>query len=278
MYGQYQLFGFDVNGSQVSPMASYASIANRISYYCNFHGPSIAMDTMCSSSLTAIYLACDAIMRGDCKAAIAGGVNVTIHQSKYIQLSMGRFASSDGRCRSFGEGGDGYVPGEGVGAVLLKSLSDAIADGDHIYGVIRGVSANHGGKTSGYTVPSPNAQADLISEVLEKSGVDPRSISYVEAHGTGTSLGDPIEIRGLAKAYGKLTMSKGYCAIGSVKSNIGHLESAAGIAAVTKVLLQLEHKKLAPSIHSEILNPNINFCGFSFLCTARVGSVGEACY
>ncbi|MCP4993013.1 MAG: polyketide synthase, partial [Gammaproteobacteria bacterium] len=255
MWGEYQLYGQD----QLSLSSSYASIANRVSYYLNLHGPSLAVDTMCSSSLTSIHLACESIKRGECVAALAGGVNVSIHPNKYLQLSQGKFAASDGRCRSFGEGGDGYVPGEGVGAVLLKPLSQAQADGDQIYGVIKGSSLNHGGKTHGYTVPNPKAQGQLIAETLQKSGVRPESISYVEAHGTGTALGDPIEIRGLSQAFTDDQPEGHDCAIGSVKSNIGHLESAAGIAGLTKVLLQMKYQQLVPSLHSESLNPHIDF-------------------
>ncbi|MEK1830998.1 ketoacyl-synthetase C-terminal extension domain-containing protein [Priestia megaterium] len=137
-------------------------------------------------------------------------------------------------------------------------------DGDHIYGVIKGISVNHGGKTNGYTVPNPNAQSDLIIEALNKAKVDPRTVSYIEAHGTGTALGDPIEITGLTKAFNEFTDDRQFCSIGSVKSNVGHLESAAGIASVTKVLLQMKHKKLVPSIHSSHLNPNINFINTPF--------------
>jgi polyketide synthase PksN len=261
MYGHYQLYGVEESRmkSGLIPNSYFASIANRVSYCFNFHGPSIALDTMCSSSLTAIHLACQSIRKGECAVAVAGGVNLSIHPHKYLLLSQGRFASSDGRCRSFGEGGDGYVPGEGVGAVLLKTLSQAKADGDHIYAVIKGSYINHGGKTNGYTVPNPNAQADVITDALKEAKLDPRKISYLEAHGTGTPLGDPIEITGLAKAYREYTKETQFCAIGSVKSNIGHLESAAGIAGITKILLQMKYKQLVPSIHSETLNPNIHF-------------------
>ncbi|HEY3366492.1 MAG TPA: SDR family NAD(P)-dependent oxidoreductase [Symbiobacteriaceae bacterium] len=261
MYAQYQFYGAEQSllGNVMALGGSYASIANRVSYFFDFHGPSIAMDTMCSSSLTAIHLACESIRRGDCNVAVAGGVNVSVHPNKYILLSQGRFVSSDGYCHSFGEGGDGYVPGEGVGAILLKPLDRAITDGDTIYAVIKGSSLNHGGKTNGYTVPNPNAQGRLIAEALRRAQINPRTISYMEAHGTGTSLGDPIEITGLVKAFRKLTADRQYCSIGSVKANIGHLESAAGIAAVTKVLLQMKHGQLVPSIHSEQLNPNIDF-------------------
>ncbi|HEY9130845.1 MAG TPA: beta-ketoacyl synthase N-terminal-like domain-containing protein, partial [Dyella sp.] len=159
MYEEYQLYGAQeqARGNNLAMLNSAASVANRISYYCNFNGPSLALDTMCSSSLTAIHLACESLQRGGCSVAIAGGVNVSIHPNKYLMLAQGKFISGKGRCESFGEGGEGYVPGEGVGAVLLKPLAQAIADGDHIYGVIKATAINHGGKTNGYTVPNPNA-------------------------------------------------------------------------------------------------------------------------
>ncbi|HEX6095637.1 MAG TPA: SDR family NAD(P)-dependent oxidoreductase [Thermoanaerobaculia bacterium] len=259
MYAEYQLLG-SLGEAGDQPLAlggPVASVANRVSYHFNFHGPSVTVDTMCSSSLTSIHLACQSILRGECDAAIAGGVNVSIHPSKFFVLSRGRYASSDGRCRSFGAGGDGYVPGEGVGSVLLKPLAAAEADGDHVYGVIKGSAVNHGGRTSGYTVPNPQAQAAVIGRTLEAAGVPARSVSYIEAHGTGTSLGDPIEIAGLMKAFD--SDDKQFCAIGSVKSNIGHCESAAGIAGLTKVLLQMRHRTLVPSLHAEELNPHIEF-------------------
>jgi polyketide synthase PksN len=261
MYEEYQLYAAQQQllGNMLTVSNSPASIANRVSYFLNLHGPSMAVDTMCSSSLTAIHLACESIRRGECVCAIAGGVNVSIHPNKYLMLGEGKFASSKGRCESFGEGGDGYVPGEGVGAVLLKPLSRALADGDHVYGVIKATAVNHGGKTNGCTVPNPAAQANVIARAIREAGVDPRAISYVEAHGTGTALGDPIEIAGLSKAFGDAAQDRQFCALGSVKSNIGHCESAAGIAGLTKVLLQMKHGQLAPSLHSQTLNPNIDF-------------------
>jgi polyketide synthase PksN len=267
MYEEYQLYGAQeqILGRPVALSGSPSSIANRVSYFCNFHGPSIALDTMCSSSLTAIYLACQSLRSGACEVAIAGGVNVSVHPNKYLMLGQGKFASSKGQCQSFGEGGDGYVPAEGVGAVLLKPLSKAIADGDHIYGVVKGAAVNHGGKTNGYSVPNPNAQSNVIEVALKDAGVDPRTISYIEAHGTGTSLGDPIEIAGLDKAFKQWTQDKQFCAIGSAKSNIGHGESAAGIAGLTKILLQMKHQKLVPSLHSKVLNPHIDFANSPFV-------------
>ncbi|MBT2282523.1 SDR family NAD(P)-dependent oxidoreductase [Paenibacillus polymyxa] len=262
MYQEYQLYGAEARIAGREPFAlngNPASIANRVSYFCNFHGPSMVVDTMCSSSLTAIHLACQSLSKKECRTAIAGGVNVSVHPNKYVMLTQGQFLSSKGRCESFGEGGDGYVPGEGVGAVMLKPLSRAIADGDHIYGVIKGTAVNHGGKTNGYTVPNPARQAEVIETAVAEAGIDITDISYIEAHGTGTSLGDPIEITGLTQAFRKGKAANSKCAIGSAKSNIGHCESAAGIAGLTKVLLQMQHRQLVPSIHADPPNPHIQF-------------------
>jgi len=167
--------------------------------------------------------------------------------------------SKDGVCRSFGQGANGFVPGEGVGVVVLKPLDRAISDRDIIHGVILATHVNHGGKTSGFTVPNPLAQAELVRAALDKAGIDARDVSYIEAHGTGTELGDPIEISGLQQAFAKDTGETGYCRIGSAKANIGHLEAAAGIAGLTKVLLQLKHGQIAPSLNASQLNPHIRF-------------------
>ncbi|SOC15867.1 non-ribosomal peptide synthetase [Stappia indica] len=272
MYEEYQLYGAESTaaGRPLALSGSAASIANRVSYFCDFHGPSMAVDSMCSSSLTAIHLACEALRAGDCRVALAGGVNLTLHPNKYLALAQGRFLSSSGRCESFGEGGDGYVPSEGVGAVLLKPLSRAVADGDRIHGVIRASALNHGGKTNGYTVPNPLAQAAVIGRAMQRAGVRAEDIGYVEAHGTGTSLGDPIEIAALSRAYRRETGACGFCAIGSVKSNIGHGESAAGIAGLTKVLLQFRHGRLAPSLHSATTNREIDFAASPFRVEQRL--------
>ncbi|MBM9440197.1 methyltransferase, partial [Streptomyces bryophytorum] len=260
MYSEYQLYGVQeqLAGEPVAMAGSAASIANRVSYFGDFTGPSLAVDTMCSASLTAIHLACESIRRGESDLAIAGGVNVSVHPNKFLMLGQGGFLSEAGRCAAFGAGGDGFVPAEGVGAVLLKPLSRAVADGDRIHGVIKGSAVNHGGRTNGYTVPDPTAQRAVVAEALDRAGVDPATVSYVEAHGTGTSLGDPIEIAGLAGALRNGTRP---VAIGSVKSNIGHAESAAGIAGLTKVLLQLRHGEIAPTLHTDALNPHIDFAG-----------------
>jgi len=272
MNEEYQLYGAEQQafGHNIALGGIPASIANRISYYFNFKGPCMTVDTMCSSSLTAIHLACQALKSGECNLAIAGGVNLSVHPNKYFALAQGQFLSSKGKCESFGLGGDGYVPGEGVGAILLKPLSEAINDKNHIYGIVKGSAINHGGKTNGFTVPNPNAQANVIVQALKNANVHPEHISYIEAHGTGTSLGDPIEITGLNKAFNEYTNSKGFCSIGSVKSNIGHCESAAGISGVTKVLLQMKYGKLVPSIHSEQLNASINFDNSPFIVQQKL--------
>ena len=264
--------GFDLYGPDlwkqrepIFPHTSFSSVANRISYLFNLQGPSMPIDTMCSSSLTAIHEACEHLYRGECEMAIVGAVNLYLHPSNFTGLCGQKMLSSDNCNRSFGKGGNGFVPGEGVGVVLLKRLSRAIAAEDHIYAVIRGTSINHGGKTNGYTVPNPNAQGELIRSTLDKAGVNARAVSYIEAHGTATELGDPIEITGLTQAFRQDTAEVGYCALGSVKSNIGHLEAAAGIAGITKVILQMQHQRLVPSLHSQELNPNINFAKTPFV-------------
>ncbi|MGY4996982.1 SDR family NAD(P)-dependent oxidoreductase [Streptomyces sp. 900105245] len=242
-----------------APVALHSSVANRVSYTFDLRGPSLAVDTACSSSLTAVQLAVESLRRGESTLALAGGVNLMPHPQKYLQLARGRWLSQDGRCRAFGEGGTGYVPGEGVGAVLLKPLDRALADGDHIHAVIRSARLNHSGRTSGFTVPSPTAQAELVAAAVRDAGADVRALGYVEAHGTGTALGDPIELEGLRTALAAFEPGPEHVAIGSVKTNIGHLESAAGIAGLTKVLLQFRHGALAPSLHADTLNPHLDF-------------------
>ncbi|WP_186062579.1 SDR family NAD(P)-dependent oxidoreductase [Burkholderia gladioli] len=273
MYSEYQLYGFQQQAERriFGLPGNTAGVANRVSYFFDFHGPSMSLDTMCSSSLTAIHLACRGIAYGECGVALAGGVNLSIHPNKYAVLSQARIISTKGRCESFGKGGEGYIPGEGVGCVMLKPLARALADRDAIHGIVKGTALSHGGRANGYTVPNPGAQAATISMAIEQAGVAPRAISYIEAHGTGTSLGDPIEIAGLVHAFGELGASGQFCAIGSAKSNIGHGESAAGIAGVCKVLLQMRHRQLAPSLHSAELNPYIDFASSPFAVQRELG-------
>ncbi|WP_456299291.1 beta-ketoacyl synthase N-terminal-like domain-containing protein [Methylomusa anaerophila] len=258
MYQQYHAFDSDMVKEAAISLSSYSSIANRVSHYFNFQGPSIAIDTMCSSSTIAIHMACESLMRRESRIVIAGGVNLSIHPKKYIGLSQRQMIGSHVNSRSFGDG-DGYLPAECVGAVLLKPLLEAIQDGDTILAVIKSTATNHGGHTSGITVPNPNAQAKLIEDNFIKSGIDPRTISYVEAAANGSALGDAIEITALNKAFQKFTTDQQFCPIGSVKSNIGHAEAASGITQLTKVILQLQHRRLVPSIKAEPPNPNIDF-------------------
>ncbi len=268
----YQLYAMHRthDGEPFLPYTSFGSTANRVSYVLDIHGPSMPVDTMCASSLTAIHEACEHILRGECDVAFAGGVNLYLHPNSYIWLSSQHMLAPDGRCRSFGAGGHGYVPGEGAGVVLLKRLSEAERDGDPIHGVILATHVNHGGRTHGYTVPNPNAQAALIRAAIDAAGIDARAISYIETHGTGTELGDPIEITGLERAFAMAPGSDFRCRIGSVKSNIGHLEAAAGIAGLTKVLLQMRHGELVPSLHSTTLNPNIDWQRSPFEVNTRL--------
>lgn len=276
-YNNYQLLMADaaVDSHYLAFSQSY-SIANRVSFAFGLTGPSFTVDAACASSLYAVHLACESIYSGSSRMALAGGVNLSLHPSKYIMISNRGFHSADGRCRAFRAGGSGYVPSEGIGVVLLKRLEDAERDGDHIYGVIKGTALTHGGRTNGYSVPNPSAQAEAIREAHRAAGVDPRSISFVEAHGTGTRLGDPIEIAGLTEAFaagegeGK-GKGKGYCAISSIKSNIGHAEGAAGMAQIAKVLLQFEHGQLVPNVaHGDGPNPEIEFASTPFVVQERL--------
>jgi acyl transferase domain-containing protein/tryptophanase/acyl carrier protein len=267
VWAMYQMVGAEerLAGNKVIANSFLWSVANRVSYFLNFTGPSIAVDTACSASLTAIHLACDAIRRGECAAALVGGVNLDVHQCKQEITVAGGLLSEEGLCRAFGRDASGYVPGEGVGALLLKPLSQARRDRDNIYAVIKSSAISHGGRNSGYAVPNSKAQFDVITTALKKANLDARSIGYIEAHGTGTELGDPIEIAGLNQAFEKDQVAPQSCAIGSIKTNIGHLEAAAGIAGVCKTILQMRHRTLVPSLHSAQLNEFIDFAHSPFV-------------
>ncbi|OKP53697.1 6-deoxyerythronolide-B synthase [Serratia marcescens] len=240
---------------------------NRMSFFLNVHGPSEPVETACSSSLIAIHRAVQAIDAGECEQAIVGGVNTLVTPDGYISFSKAGMLCQDGRCKTFSSAANGYVRGEGVGMLFLRKLSVAQASGDHIYGLIRSSAENHGGRANSLTAPNPKAQTALLKRAYTRAGIDPRSVGYIEAHGTGTPLGDPIEIDGLKSAFQDLYRSTPaatdladrpqHCGLGSVKTNIGHLEMAAGIAGVIKVLLQLQHKTLVKSLHAEQLNPYI---------------------
>lgn len=265
MYSEYPFFGVErsMHGKPVSTGSSISGIANRVSYFLDLNGPSLTVDTMCSSSLTALHLAVTSVRAGECDAALVGGVNLSLHPIKWVEQAALGMSSPTHRCNAFGLDGDGFVPGEGVGVLLVKPLAAARAAGDRIHAVIRSSAVNHGGRTTGYSVPSAQAQGAVIRRAIRDAGVAPGSIGYLEAHGTGTELGDPIEIAGLASAFGG-ELGSASCSIGSVKTNIGHLEGAAGIAGVIKVVLQLRHRTLVPSLHAEQLNPHVDWANAPF--------------
>jgi 3-oxoacyl-(acyl-carrier-protein) synthase/acyl carrier protein len=244
---------------------THSVLANRISYFMNWHGPSEPVDTACSSSLVAIHRAIGAIRAGDCDKALVGGVNIMLTPSLFIAFAKAGMLSEDGRCKTFDKRANGYVRGEGAAAIFIKPLGKAEADGDHIYAVIKGSAINHGGHATSLTAPNSNAQAELLIAAYERAQVDPTAVTYIEAHGTGTSLGDPIEIDGLKKAFGELHRRRGlpfpgkpHCGLASVKTNVGHLETAAGIAGLVKVLLSMKYKKLPKNVHFKKLNPYID--------------------
>jgi 3-oxoacyl-(acyl-carrier-protein) synthase/acyl carrier protein/2-polyprenyl-3-methyl-5-hydroxy-6-metoxy-1,4-benzoquinol methylase len=261
------------DGENLSPTSLRWSIANRVSYMFDLRGPSMAIDSACSSSLTALHLACQALKTGDCEQAIVGGVNLILHPKQYEALCALYMLSKTGICKPFGKGADGFVDSEGIGSVFIKKYKDAVADNDRIYAVVRGTSANAGGKANGYTAPNAYAQSELVKKALERANVDPAEIGYIETHGTGTELGDPIEIRGLSQAFATVKDSK--IAIGSVKSNIGHLESAAGISGLIKVVLQMQKSVIFPSIHADEENPHVSFKDTPFYVNKKLKQCTE---
>jgi acyl transferase domain-containing protein len=235
-------------------------LSTRVSYKCNLTGPSITVQTACSTSLVAVHMACQSIRSGECDMALAGGVSVRIPQKSGYLYQEGIILSPDGHCRAFDAKAGGTVIGNGAGVVVLKMLTDALADGDRIYAVIRGSAINNDGSLkAGYTAPSIDKQASVIAEALAVTQIEPESISYIEAHGTGTIIGDPIEMKALTKAYGDNSKERYSCAIGSVKTNIGHLDAAAGIAGLIKTALCLKNKQIPPSLNYENPNPEIDF-------------------
>jgi len=245
-------------------------LAGRISYFLNLQGPCISTDTACSSSLVAIAQACDSLISGGSDLALAGGVCVMAGPELHIKTSQAAMLSPEGKCFTFDQRADGFVPGEGVGVVLLKRLADAQRDQDIIHAVIQGWGVNQDGRTNGITAPNPDSQTRLEQEVYDKYQIDPANIQLIEAHGTGTKLGDPIEVEGLRNAFKKYTRKTGYCALGSVKSNIGHCLTAAGIAGVIKLLLALKHKQLPPTINFERLNEHIDLTDSPFYVNTRL--------
>jgi thioester reductase-like protein len=238
---------------------SLSIAANRISYCFNLTGPSLIVDTACSSALTALDMACRSIWNGECEAAVTGGVNALLSPGMYLAFCTINMLSPDGRCKAFDQRANGFVRSEGAGMVVLKPLSAAQAAGDRIYAVIRGTGTNQDGRTPGMTVPNPVSQESLIRHVCKGTGINPADIQYMEAHGTGTAVGDPIEARALGGAVGAGRSTKNFCRIGSVKTNLGHLEAGSGIAGLIKTALTLYHGIIPPSLHFETPNPNIDF-------------------
>ncbi|MCG3153920.1 MAG: Phthiocerol/phenolphthiocerol synthesis polyketide synthase type I PpsC [bacterium] len=236
---------------------AHSIASGRISYLLGLQGPSVSVDTACSASLTALHLACQSLRLGESDMALAGGVNVILSPDGIITASQARMLSPDGRCKTFDASADGYVRAEGCGMVVLKRLSDALANHDNILALIRGTAANQDGRSSGLTAPNTAAQQAVIREALAKSGLQPGDISYLETHGTGTSLGDPIEVQSLGAVFGADRSPEHPLLIGAVKSNIGHLEAAAGIAGFIKTVLALQQRELPPSLHVRKLNPYI---------------------
>ncbi len=262
MTNEYDYFGFQnmlVRGARAS--GSYTgTVPNMVSYFYGFTGPSYFLDTMCSAASTCIHEAVHMLRSGRCKMALAGGVSLLLHPQKLIAVSQEHFTSKTADVvRGYGLGADGTILGEGVGALVLKRRADAERDGDHIYGIIKGTAVTNAGVRNGFTVPSPAQQAAAVTKAIEDAGIDPRTISYVEGHGSGTALGDPIEIRALTQAFRAHTADTQFCPIGTVKSNVAHLLAAAGVAGMAKVLMQMQHGQLAPSLHAETLNPDIPF-------------------
>jgi acyl transferase domain-containing protein len=234
---------------------AHSILSGRVAYVLDFRGPAVSVDTACSSSLVAIHLACQSLRSGDCDLAVSGGVNLLVSPLPTVAFSQFGMMAPDGRCRTFDAKANGFVRGEGCGMVVLKRLSDALAEGDEVLAVIRGTSINQDGRSTGLTAPNVLSQRDLLRRALEQSGVAPELVSYVEAHGTGTTLGDPIEVEALSEVYGSRSDRKWH--LGSVKTNFGHLEGAAGVAGLIKVVLSLRHRALPAHLHFERLNPLI---------------------
>ncbi|MDY6802243.1 MAG: type I polyketide synthase [Cyanobacteriota bacterium] len=249
-----------VNQHQLVTANDKDYLPTRVSYKLNLKGPSVNVNTACSTSLVALHLACQSLLNGECDIALVGGVSSRIpHKTGYL-YEEGMILSPDGHCRAFDAASKGTVGGNGAAIVVLKRLSDAMADGDQIEGIIKGSAINNDGSLKiGYTAPSVDGQAAAIAEAQAVAGVDPETISYIETHGTGTELGDPIEIEALKQAFAAKTDKKNFCAIGSVKTNIGHTDAASGAASTIKTLLALKHKLIPASLHFEKPNPKIDF-------------------
>ncbi|GET38067.1 beta-ketoacyl synthase [Microseira wollei NIES-4236] len=238
--------------------------ANRLSYILNLRGPSVVVETACSSSLVALHFGCRSLQNGESNLCLVGGVSLMLSPEPFITYSHGRMMASDGRCKTFDASADGYVRGEGCGVIVLKRLEDALRDGDNIQAVVKGTAVNQDGLSNGLTAPNGASQQAVIRQALKNARVTPEKISYVETHGTGTALGDPIEFKSLKAVLMENRQPDQPCWLGSVKTNIGHLEAASGIASVIKVVLALQHREIPPHLHLKQLNPYISFEGTTF--------------
>ncbi|MGA7856477.1 MAG: beta-ketoacyl synthase N-terminal-like domain-containing protein, partial [Terracidiphilus sp.] len=246
-------------------------LATRVSYQLDLRGPSINVQTACSTSLVAVHLACQSLLNYECDMALAGGVTIEFPHGQGYFYRDGEILSRDGHCRSFDATSSGTVFGSGLGIVALRRLEDAVEDGDHIRAVILGSAINNdGARKVGYLAPSVEGQAEVVAEALDFAGVSADDISYVEAHGTGTIVGDPIEVRALTRAFRKSSTRDGYCGIGSLKSNVGHLDAAAGVGGLIKTVLALEHAQMPASLHFQKLNPHIELTGSPFFVNSRL--------
>jgi acyl transferase domain-containing protein len=254
MYHDYGHIEADIGQELGSFLGFHSSLANRVSHFFDLQGPSLALDTMCSSTAVAVHTACRDLLFGDCELAVVGGVNLSLHHKKFLGLSHEKQIGTHPDSRSFSNS-DGYLPAEAVGAVLLKPLANAIAGRDRILGVIKATAVNHSGRSNGYTVPNPTAQAQVIEECLGRANVHPGTVSYVEATSNGSMFGDPMELVALNKVFSKRTSERSFCSVGTVKSNIGHAEAASALSQIAKVVLQFEHRQLPPSIKTEPLHP-----------------------
>ncbi|HJT56494.1 MAG TPA: beta-ketoacyl synthase N-terminal-like domain-containing protein [Ktedonobacteraceae bacterium] len=260
-----------VGGNQIMLGNDKDYISTRVSYKMNLKGPAITVQSACSTSLVAVHLACQSLINGESDMCMVGGVSIAVPQKAGYLYQEGSIQSPDGHCRAFDARGQGIVSGSGVAIVVLKRLSDALADRDTIHAVIKGSALNNDGALKiGFTAPSIEGQAEVIAEALAVAGIEPESITYIEAHGTGTPLGDPIEIAALTRAFSARTQKKGFCAIGSVKTNIGHLDAAAGVAGLIKVVLALKYRQIPASLHFTEPNPKIDFAHSPFYVNTRL--------
>ncbi|AFY58525.1 polyketide synthase family protein [Rivularia sp. PCC 7116] len=269
-YTQLQISSDVAKNAYFFTGGTFSVAAGRLAYFLGLQGPALAVDTACSSSLVAVHLSTQSLRAGECRLALAGGVNLMLSPQATSVLSQMRALAADGRCKTFDASADGYGRGEGCGVVVLKRLSDAVADGDNILALIRGTAVNHDGRSSGLTVPNGLAQQAVIREALANGKIEPNQVSYVEVHGTGTALGDPIEVEALSAVLNPESSINQPLVLGSVKTNIGHLEAAAGIAGLIKVILAMQHREIPPSLHFDTPNPAIDWSDISAQVATKI--------